>query len=33
MVDSCAGSFSIAVIFKNVEDGVQWAFSEVYGPN
>lgn len=33
MVDSCASSFSISVIFKNIEDGVQQAFSEVYGTN
>lgn len=27
------GSFSVSVVFKNVEDEVQWIFVGVYGPN
>lgn len=33
MVDSCIGSYSNSVLFKNVEDRVVWVFSGVYGPN
>lgn len=33
LVESSVGVFSISMIFKNVDDGVQWIFLEVYGPN
>ena len=26
------GTFTISCLFKNVEDGVQWSFTGVYGP-
>lgn len=32
-VDFCVGRYSISVCFKNVEDGLPWAFSKIYGPN
>ena len=31
--DSCMGRFVVACLFKNVEDGMMWAFAGVYGPN
>ncbi|KAF5477381.1 hypothetical protein F2P56_004026 [Juglans regia] len=33
MVEDCTGSYSMAVIFRNIEDGWRWAFAGVYGPN
>lgn len=33
VVDHCMGSFFVSVVFKDVEDGVQWIFFGVYGPN
>lgn len=33
LVESSVGVFSISMIFKNIDDGVQWIFLEVYGPN
>lgn len=30
MVDSCIGSYSISVLFKNVEDRVVWVFFLVF---
>ena len=32
LVDSVVGSFSITCLFRMPEDGLQWAFSGVYGP-
>jgi hypothetical protein len=32
-VDTCMGRFVGACLFKNVEDGAEWAFAGVYGPN
>ena len=32
-IDSCLGRFVVACKFKNVEDGLVWAFAGVYGPN
>jgi hypothetical protein len=31
-IDSCAGRFVVACQFRNVEDGLVWAFAGVYGP-
>jgi hypothetical protein len=31
-IDVCIGSFVVACSFRNVEDGVVWAFAGVYGP-
>lgn len=33
LVDSCFVFFFVSVVFKNIEDGNQWLFSRVYGPN
>jgi hypothetical protein len=33
LVESSVGCFSVSVILKNIEDGVVWGFSGVYGPN
>jgi exonuclease III len=33
MEDSCIGSYSLSVLFRNVEDGVSLVFYGVYGPN
>ncbi|KAG6637403.1 hypothetical protein CIPAW_11G176300 [Carya illinoinensis] len=32
-VEKCIGEFSVATKFKNVEDGWEWAFVGIYGPN
>jgi endonuclease/exonuclease/phosphatase family metal-dependent hydrolase len=32
-VDVCQGSFVAACSFRNVDDGMEWAFAGVYGPN
>jgi endonuclease/exonuclease/phosphatase family metal-dependent hydrolase len=32
-IDSCLGRFVVACKFRNVEDGLVWAFTGVYGPN
>jgi hypothetical protein len=32
-IDSCLGRFVVARHFRNVEDGLVWAFAGVYGPN
>jgi exonuclease III len=32
-IDVCLGSYVAACCFKNVEDGLVWAFTGVYGPN
>ena len=32
-IDVCQGSYVAACCFKNVEDGLVWAFAGVYGPN
>jgi hypothetical protein len=32
-IDSCMGNFVVACKFKNVDDGLEWAFAGVYGPN
>jgi hypothetical protein len=32
-IDSCMGRFVVACTFRNVEDGFEWAFAGVYGPN
>lgn len=31
-IDEEFGSFSVSCLFKNVEDGLLWAFTGVYGP-
>lgn len=33
MVESCVGCFSVLVVLRNVDDGVLWGFSGVYGHN
>ncbi|KAG2718513.1 hypothetical protein I3760_03G224000 [Carya illinoinensis] len=33
MVEDCIGLFSIAVTFKNIEDGWMWALAGVYRPD
>jgi endonuclease/exonuclease/phosphatase family metal-dependent hydrolase len=32
-IDSCLGRFVVACKFRNVEDGLVWAFAGVYGQN
>jgi exonuclease III len=32
-IDCCLGKFVVACQFRNVEDGMLWAFAGVYGPN
>jgi hypothetical protein len=32
-VDVCLGEFTLAVSFRNIADGFEWAFAGVYGPN
>jgi hypothetical protein len=32
-IDTCLGNFVVACQFRNVEDGLLWAFAGVYGPN
>lgn len=32
-VDECAGEYTLAVSFRNVDDHSTWAFASVYGPN
>jgi hypothetical protein len=32
-LDVCLGSFVAARSFRNVDDGLVWAFAGVYGPN
>jgi hypothetical protein len=32
-VEVCHGSYVVACSFRNVEDGMEWAFAGVYGPN
>jgi hypothetical protein len=32
-IDECLGRYVAACSFKNVEDGLVWAFAGVYGPN
>ncbi|KAG6650604.1 hypothetical protein CIPAW_06G055400 [Carya illinoinensis] len=33
VLEECIGDFSVATMFKNVEDGWVWAFVGTYGPN
>ncbi|KAG6647375.1 hypothetical protein CIPAW_07G074900 [Carya illinoinensis] len=33
MIDHHVGEYLVACHFKNVHDGVEWAFAGVYGPN
>jgi hypothetical protein len=33
MVDVCLGNFVAASSFRNVDDGLKWAFAGMYGPN
>lgn len=30
LVESCVGMFSLSIIFRNAEDGVQWILSGVW---
>jgi hypothetical protein len=32
-IDECLGRYVVACSFRNVEDGMIWAFAGVYGPN
>ena len=32
-VENCQGNFVAACCFRNVDDGMEWAFAGVYGPN
>jgi hypothetical protein len=32
-VEVCHGSYVVACSFRNVDDGMEWAFAGVYGPN
>jgi hypothetical protein len=32
-IDSCLGNFVVACNFRNLDDGLEWAFAGVYGPN
>jgi hypothetical protein len=32
-VEVCHGSYVVACYFRNVDDGMEWAFAGVYGPN
>ena len=32
-VDVCVGDYVAAGLFRNVDDGLEWAFAGVYGPN
>jgi hypothetical protein len=32
-IDVCLGNFVVACSFRNVDDGMEWAFAGVYGPN
>jgi hypothetical protein len=32
-MDVCQGNFVAACSFRNVDDGMEWAFAGVYGPN
>jgi hypothetical protein len=32
-IDECMGRFVVACSFRNVKDGIVWAFAGVYGPN
>lgn len=32
-LEECIGEYSAACLFKNVEDGFEWAFVGTYGPN
>jgi hypothetical protein len=32
-IDECMGRYVVACSFRNVEDGLVWAFAGVYGPN
>jgi hypothetical protein len=32
-IDSCLGKFVVACNFRNMDDGLEWGFAEVYGPN
>lgn len=33
LVEECIENYAMAGSFKNIEDGWQWAFAGVYGPN
>ncbi|KAG6666667.1 hypothetical protein CIPAW_01G048000 [Carya illinoinensis] len=33
LVEECIGKFSVAVSFKNIQDGWTWALANMYGPN
>jgi hypothetical protein len=33
IIEVCMGRFVGACLFRNVEDGLVWAFAGVYGPN
>lgn len=32
-IEECVGEFLVATLFKNVDDGWEWAFAGSYGPN
>ena len=32
-IENCVVVYTLAVKFRNIEDGSIWAFAEVYGPN
>jgi hypothetical protein len=32
-IETCMGRFVVACLFRNVEDGLVWAFAGVYGLN
>jgi len=32
-IDECVGEFTLAILFRNVEDYFSWAFAGIYGPN
>jgi hypothetical protein len=32
-IDECVGEFTLACLFKKVDDHLTWAFADVYGPN
>lgn len=33
LIEECIGEFSVACLFKKVEDEFEWAFAGVYGPS
>jgi hypothetical protein len=32
-IKECVGEFVVACSFRDVEDGFDWSFARVYGPN